>query len=320
MPNETCDWDLLAATVREAAARQEGRLAVQVIAPCPDAPGGHPATGGGGGAIAGEAHPEPQVTGGALGWHAIRGAWGWHASEQCPAASIIKLLIAWEAHRQAETGALTLDEAVPVPPQQAVGGTGVLHLLSPGAALTWRDLVALMLAVSDNTATNLLIDRLGMDAVNLTAQALGLSATVLQRKMMDFAARAAGRDNFTSAADTARLLTFLVLPSLGPGLNSPDAGANRLISAAACRSLMDILEKQQFNHKLPALLPGVRCAHKTGELPGLEHDAGVIYLPDGHPLVVAVFTWELRSNAEGVRTIAEVARAAYHAARGPKPT
>jgi len=235
------------------------------------------------------------------------------------AASVIKLPILIELYRQADAGRLRLEDRLELPEAEKVPGSGVLKELGAGLALSLRDLAVLMVVLSDNTATNLLIDRLGMDAVNLTAQALGLSATVLQRKMMDFAARAAGRDNFTSAADTARLLTFLVLPSLGPGLNSPDAGANRLISAAACRSLMDILEKQQFNHKLPALLPGVRCAHKTGELPGLEHDAGVIYLPDGRPLVVAVFTWELRSNAEGVRTIAEVAGAAYRAARGPGP-
>ncbi|MEW6546800.1 MAG: serine hydrolase [Bacillota bacterium] len=301
-----CNWDNLATTVREVAARLEGNLSVRVADPL------------------------------------VEGAWGWRAEERCPSASVIKILIAWEAYRQAEAGMLGLDESARVPPDGVVGGTGVLHLLSPGVSLAWRDLVALMLAVSDNTATNLLIDRLGFDAINATARALGLAQTVLQRKMMDFGARAAGRDNFMSATDAARLLGLLARGAQGAPNGAPRdrrgegtaaaraaadrrgegtaaarAAGNRQISAASCRELLAVLEKQQFNHKLPSLLPGVRCAHKTGELPGLEHDAGVVYLADGRPLVVAVFTWDLKRNSDGVRAIAEVARAAYEACTAP---
>lgn len=311
-------WDYLADRVSEIAGRLQGRISVQVVDP---------------------------LTG---------RAWGWKAGERCPSASVIKLLIAWEAFRQAEAGLVHLGETVSVRPEAVVGGTGVLGTLTPGISLTWLDMVALMLVVSDNTATNLLIDRLGFEAINATASSLGLTQTVLGRKMMDFAARAAGRENYMSAADAARLLAMLVLQAGGvpggvggpaPGFLTGDEPAavapGARLSAASARELLAILEKQQFNHKLPALLPPVRCAHKTGELPGLEHDAGVIYLPakDAYgataadaagapgraapgvpadvPVVAAVFTWDLRANADGVRAIAEVGRAVYEAAVGP---
>ena len=311
-------WGRLADRVNEIAGRLQGRISVQVVDP---------------------------LTG---------RVWGWQAGERCPSASVIKLLIAWEAFRQAEAGLLGLEEAVTVRPEAVVGGTGVLGTLTPGIRLSWRDLVALMLVVSDNTATNLTIDRLGFEAINHTARSLGLTQTVLERKMMDFAARAAGKENYMSAADAAHLLAVLVHEAGGAsggaagsargfpaGTEPATLGSGAGLSASSVRELLAILEKQQFNHKLPALLPGVRCAHKTGELPGLEHDAGIIYLPVKEanggavsdaaaaperaapgapadvPVVAVVFTWGLRANADGVRAIAEVGRAVYEAAVGP---
>ncbi|MEW6217720.1 MAG: serine hydrolase, partial [Candidatus Bipolaricaulota bacterium] len=286
------DWEHLATGVREIAAHLEGRISVQVV---------------------------DSLTG---------RTWDWEGQERCPSASVIKLAIAWEAFREAEAALLHLDETVSIPPGAAVGGTGVLQLLSPRLSLTWRDLVTLMLVVSDNTATNLLIDRLGFDAINATARSLGLTQTVLQRKMMDFAARASGRENYMSAADAARLLAMLAAGAHRQD-DASSGGQEARLSPDSGKELLAILERQQFNHKLPALLPPVRCAHKTGELPGLEHDAGIVYLPakkgNGNasaagkpaglvgsadvPVVVVVFTWGLRSNADGARAIAEVARA-----------
>jgi beta-lactamase class A len=221
--------------------------------------------------------------------------WGYEEARPVPSASVIKILIAWEAVRSG----LDLNERVDLPAAGLVGGSGVLRQMAPGMRPTWQDLLTLMLVVSDNSATNLLIDRLGFQAVNTAAAQLGLTDTLMERRMMDLDARQRGLDNYMSALDAARLLSFLVKQA-----KAGHAGASLILH---------ILESQQFNHKLPLLVPDIPCAHKTGELPGLEHDAGVFWLPVGgqrYPVVVSVFTSHLQQKADGCLAIARVGRAA----------
>jgi len=101
-----------------------------------------------------------------------------------------------------------------------------------------------MLVVSDNTATNLLIDRLGLDEISATASSLGLTQTVRGRRVMDFVARAAGRDNYMSAADAALILTRLVQEATGVSPVGEECGAR--LSPALATELLAILEKEQF--------------------------------------------------------------------------
>ncbi|MEW6524122.1 MAG: serine hydrolase [Bacillota bacterium] len=230
----------------------------------------------------------------------------WEFSHQhharLPAASIIKLLILLEAFRAQAAGRLDLDAPVPVRAADLVGGMGVLARLRSVAELSLRDLASLMIMVSDNTATNLVIDAVGMDRVNQLAGELGLAATSLQRRMMDFEARARGLDNYTSAADTVRILQAIWNGNL-TGYQGRDA-------------MLDILRHQQFNHKLPARFAQVTpgdpvLAHKTGELPGIEHNAGIIEKP-GLPLFVAVLTTGLASNHAGQQAIAYMGEALFN--------
>jgi len=233
----------------------------------------------------------------------------WRPDERFPAASIIKIPILVEVLRQAEMGRLRLDERITIRPQDKVGGFGILKELGSLEALSLLDLLTLMVIISDNTGANLCIERVGMAAVNAGAASLGLTGTVLQRKMMDTAARERGLDNFTTPADAARLLELLA--------------TEQVLTPEGSRQALEILARQQVNDRLPLLLPaGVSVAHKTGELSGIRHDVGIVGAGTGR-LVIAALTKGCEtplgkglSSGEASACIARVARMAYDAVAG----
>jgi beta-lactamase class A len=218
-----------------------------------------------------------------------------NATDRFPAASVIKLPILWTFFLAVDRDELDPDEPWTLTPEAKVGGSGVLQLLGDGLQLSLADLVTLMIVVSDNTATNGVIDRLGPDRIDAAIRNLGLASTALRRRMMDFAARDRGLENVTTPEDTARLLARF---ATGDGLSEHSAARARRI-----------LLGQQLKSKLAARLPaGVTLAHKTGELAGLEHDAGWLEAGDSTVVVVA-FTRDLRDNADGVAALAAIGHA-----------
>lgn len=196
------------------------------------------------------------------------------ADEVVTAASTIKVPILAAALDQVGAGWLDLAQPTAIPSQRT-GPTGVLQALPSVNTLTLADLLTLMIIVSDNTATNVIIDLIGMERVNQFCARAGLSGTVLRRKMMDADAGRLGLENTTTAQDQATLL---------------DAIAWRNLLPAPLRAFaLQALEGQQFNDGLPSLLPEeVIVAHKTGDLPGVRHDVGVITGTNGRQAVVAV--------------------------------
>lgn len=187
-----------------------------------------------------------------------------------PAASLIKLPILLAALSLAERGELDLTARVAVG-GEGTGGAGVIEHLAPETLLSVGDLLFFMIAVSDNAATNHLLDLIGFAAVSRWVQEFGLEGTVLRRKMMDAAARQAGRENLTTAADQHRLLRELVAPAaLSPGV------------AAQARGF---LACQQFKLGFATFLPDERVAHKTGDLEGVFHDVGLVDPEGPVPLV-----------------------------------
>lgn len=214
-------------------------------------------------------------------------------------ASLIKVPILWHFLKEVHAGRLDRHELITVPPAAVVGGSGVVAALEPGVTLRLTDLAVLMTIVSDNTATNLLIDRLGLKPLAATIDELGLAQTRLQRKMMDYDSRARGLENVTSAADMVQLFTR-VLAADG-------------LPAAAADEMLSILKRQQDRQKIPALLPEETImAHKTGELEGVEHDAGILFVGE-RPVIVAVLTAELADNRMGIGFAQQVGLAVYEA-------
>jgi beta-lactamase class A len=196
-----------------------------------------------------------------------------HPEAVYPAASLIKLPILLTVLEAAECGGLSLATEVVVG-GEGTGGAGVVEHLRPGTRLTLADLLFCMIAVSDNAATNHVLDLVGLEAVNAWSEGMGLAGTVLRRRMMDGEARRAGRENLTTPADIHRLLRELQTPV-------------RLSPAVTARARA-LLARQQLKLGWATFLPDERLAHKTGDLEGLFHDAGVLD-PDGPVPVVYTF-------------------------------
>ncbi len=182
------------------------------------------------------------------------------------AASVIKIPVMVEAFHRQMAGSLDFEEEVTIRREDKMPSCGALTYLHDGLKVTVRDLVTLMIILSDNTATNLLIDRLTPAAVNAELAALGLSAdTCLRRRLFEAALSRQGIENTVTAADMAGLLERMMKGSL--------------ISADASEEMLEILGNQRLNGKMPFYLHsrGIDCAHKTGEDSGITHDVGIIY-------------------------------------------
>lgn len=205
-------------------------------------------------------------------------------------ASLIKVPILIEGFRQSEKGQLDLYEYVKVPLAERVEGSGVIQALSTDLQFKVIDFLTLMIIVSDNIATNILIELLGMDEINNCMKWLGMNNSELNRKMMDFAALEHGTDNRTTALDMVTCLKAMA--------------EDYFLSKENCAQVLRIIEKQQFTNKLAAAfdLEKVTVANKTGELPGIEHDCAIIRYKD-RTVYVAVLIDKLTNQESGRQTL-----------------
>ena len=194
------------------------------------------------------------------------------------AARVIKIPIMVEAFRQFEAGELDPRQTYRIRHEDKMPSCGALNRMHDGLEVTMRDLVELMIVLSDNTATNILIDRLGVDRVNATLEAEGLKVTRLRRKLFDRAGMEAGLSNHVCAREIGLLLERMY--------------NGTLVSPEASAQMLEILRNQKLNGKMPFFLKprGVACAHKTGEDDGITHDVGVIYAKN--PFVLCMLSEE----------------------------
>ena len=220
-----------------------------------------------------------------------------HANTVFPQASSIKLAILLELLRQAQEGKLSLGEEQKITPSETVGGSGILFMLRNGPlTMSLGDLTTLMVVLSDNSATNILIRRVGMASVNSEIARLGLKRTALRRFMMDLAASARGQENVSTPSEMAALLV--------------DVDRGRALDPAYTKRYFDFLElpkESEFHQALPA---SVTIADKPGALPGVRCDSGIVEIP-GHPFVISVMTTYLKNGREGEAVIERIARLAY---------
>lgn len=214
-----------------------------------------------------------------------------------PVASSIKLTVLLELMRQAEQGKVSLDEKHTVRRSETVGGDPILYLLGDGTVtMTLRDLAVLMVVLSDNSAANILIDRVGMENINSGVARLGLTETRLRRRMIDIEAARRGNENVSTPRE---MLTLLERLHAGQALDP--AHTKEFFS------LLRLPKKSEFNRALPA---GVAIADKPGELDAVRCDVGIIEV-QGHPFALSIMTTYLAHNDEGERAIEEIARLAY---------
>jgi beta-lactamase class A len=192
-----------------------------------------------------------------------------------PQGSAIKIPLLVELYAQAEAGRISLEERLPVRRAEQVGGSGVVQGFGDGTSLlSLHDLAILMIVLSDNTATNMLIGRVGMDAVNARMAALGYPHILLRRRMIRPEDLALGNENVATAVEAAALMGRLARCELP-------------FSAARCRELRSILEIPKEG-PLPQPIPaGVPVAWKPGSVEGVGTAWGLVGLP-GRPYVVVV--------------------------------
>jgi beta-lactamase class A len=217
--------------------------------------------------------------------------------EVFPQASSIKIAILLEAFKQAEEGRLKLDEFIALEESRKVAGSGVLFYLGrPSLSLSIRDIAVLMIVLSDNTATNLLIDKVGMDAVNKRLDGLGLAKTRLRRKMMDLKAAAEGRENVSTPLE---MMTLLEKAWKGDILKEPYR-----------KDFLEILAIPKESPLRSGVPEGVDVSEKPGELEAVRCDSGIVQLT-GRPYVICVMTTFLKHDADGNQAITRISRLAY---------
>jgi beta-lactamase class A len=203
------------------------------------------------------------------------------------AASTMKVPVMIELFRQAEAGTLSLDDPLPIVNRFRSIVDGSPYTLSEGddsdreiyaaegKTMTLRQLCEAMITVSSNFATNLLIEKLGVENIRKTTAALGAEGMQVLRGVEDDKAYEKGLNNTTTARGLLVLFERLA--------------AGRAVSASADAAMIDILKRQAFRDAIPAGLPaGIPVAHKTGNITRIQHDAGIVYADRPYVLVVLV--------------------------------
>jgi beta-lactamase class A len=228
-----------------------------------------------------------------------------HPDEVFPQASSIKIAVLAELYHQAEQsahgfpGKAKLTDRYVVRAADIVPDSAVLGGLTPGVtSLTNRDLASIMVAVSDNSATNVLIDRIGMDNVVHFTESLGLAHTQLRRKMMDLKAAALGRENISTPREMMQLLEQLY--------------RGKVIGSPLLDDFFNVLATTKESW-IPRDLPAdLKIANKPGELEGVRNDSGIVFLKN-RPYVICVMTTYLANERAGEEAITRISSVTYGA-------
>ncbi|HEY7641125.1 MAG TPA: serine hydrolase [Steroidobacteraceae bacterium] len=215
-----------------------------------------------------------------------------------PTASTIKISVLAELYRQNERGSgAKLGDLYTVNAKDGVGTEGILQSMSAGVSrITNHDLALLMVSLSDNSATNVLIDRVGMDNVNAWLTQLGLEHTRLRRHMLDVKAAQEGRENTSTPRELVTMLQAL--------------HGGRVFGRATTDDFFKMLSTQKSSY-IPRLLPAdLMIANKPGSLDAVRNDAAIVFVP-GRPFAIAVMTTFAHDELDAEQSIARIARAAW---------
>lgn len=249
-----------------------------------------------------------------------------------PMASVFKIPVLIELVLQAEEGRLSLDETVRITEALKSPGSGVLKELTSEPTLSLTDLAMLMIIISDNSATDVLVERVGTAAINrrLASQGLDVTRVVMtcRQLLFDMAGRPSGP--FTPEArlevekilkTRERVFTGRAYADTANNVTTPREMIALLetlvtdgrLPAGAREQALHFMRRQQIRDRLPFHLPpGTEMAHKTGSITGVRNDAGILFLPRG-PVLVCAFTRDLKEDQAGTAAIAEVGRLVYEA-------
>jgi len=244
---------------------------------------------------------QAEASGGTVGVAALApdgAVFGYRADDVFVAASTIKVVIMQTIFRQIDADERSLEDRHPLTAADKATGGGILKHFRDGLPLTLHDLLVLMISISDNSATNMLIDLAGLERVNETARALGLARTHLGRKMFGRLARDGEVENTTTPLEMARAIEAIL--------------EGRAASAASCEAMLELLITQTNARRIARYLPqdaGIRWGSKTGSLSGVVNDAGFI-TTDAGTLIISVYTRGLPDPLAAEDVIGTISRAA----------
>jgi beta-lactamase class A len=236
--------------------------------------------------------------------------WLLHADEPFHAASTMKVAVLIELYQQVQQGKVKLDDPLTIKNEFRSVVDGSPYTLDPnddserdlyqaiGSTRTLGELSELMITVSSNLATNLLMEKLGVDNIRAGVHALGADGMNVLRQVEDSKAFAQGLNNTTTARALLQLMEAIA--------------QGQAVDPQSSREMLAVLERQTFNERIPAGLPaGTRVAHKTGEITRIQHDAAIVFAP--RPFVLVVLTRGLADPKQGDALIADITRQLYRA-------
>ena len=239
-----------------------------------------------------------------------RSDWSTRADDSFHAASTMKIPVMIELFHQVQQGKLKLDDALTVKNEFRSIVDGSSYSLSAaddsdsglyqaeGQPRSLRDLCELMITSSSNLATNLLIEKLGVQNIRATVHRLGADGMNVLRGVEDGKAFEKGLNNTTTAKALA-----LLLQAIADG---------HAVDPASCKEMLAILERQKFNEGIPAGLPsGIVVAHKTGEITKIHHDAAIVYA--NHPFILVILVRGLPDKKDSSALMADITRQLYSA-------
>lgn len=235
-----------------------------------------------------------------------------NGDELFPTASVFKVPVLVELYRQVDSGRMDLDEKVLLLQKDMVPGSGILKELSEGLVLSVRDLINLMMILSDNTATDIVTEKVGLENVKAMLGGLGFEKTQIVADCRDILFDLVGLNDVPDEEKTMELYREATSASVSRGswslgvegndVTTPDEMTRLLgmiaegeaASRGSCDAILEIMGRcQTGGYRLPKYLPSgaVKIAHKTGSLPGIRNDCGVVTLKEsGESYVISCFT------------------------------
>ncbi|SES40466.1 serine hydrolase [Psychrobacillus sp. OK032] len=236
--------------------------------------------------------------------------WALNENELFYAASVIKVPLMVAVFSAVERGEIALTDQIILKEEDIVGGSGVLQHLTQETSFSLQDMIMLMIIQSDNTATNILIDQVGVEHIVQTMKEVGMDKSTFYNKLMMNRPNPKGFNRIT-ASEIAKLLKLMA--------------TGELVSADASKQMLDIMKKQQIKDCLPAKLPSPysnfnngmtawELAHKTGWIPGTRHDVGIFYV--GQRKLIATVLSKGVDDLVSKRVLADTGEVIYNYLQG----
>lgn len=231
----------------------------------------------------------------------------YRAHQRFPTASTIKLLIMTTAFAAEEAKPGALQRTIVFHRSSLIGGSDFLSGVADGTRFTVAQLIVPMIRLSDNTASNLLIEHFGIAAINAVGARAGMTHTRLARQFLDYSAIAHHNENVSTPADMGHLLYLIE--------SGAREGVGTIVSTRHCRRMVAIMLGQTDRDGIPAALPrGTPVANKTGEIDGTRNDVAIVEPYGDSPFVIAIMTADAYDYAASYSAIHAVTRATFHVA------